>query len=281
MYRWWDGTAWTEAISESPHAPAPRADIEQILVDDPIGGELLDESPPRKKSPLVMAVAIGLALLLTTGVGFGYLSSIRTPTALQANPDPSAAAQSAASAEPGKAKTPSGQVDEVSGRVQIGSATMTLPGEPYRVYGQSVPIKDAFDIFFVANAPVHVGYDGKSDWSATVGLAHMPITASTEMESIGKDALDGITSRFFGSHPITLDKLTMSPVTVSDRPAARFTVEVHYDISQLKSSYDQLVVVVVRLSDDSLVAAISSVPNDADLGLHEQAAEALATLAIF
>jgi hypothetical protein len=40
------------------------------------------------------------------------------------------------------------------------------------------------------------------------------------------------------------------------------TAEVHYDIDHLASRYDKVAAVLVQLDDGSVVAAVSSVPDD-------------------
>jgi hypothetical protein len=60
----------------------------------------------------------------------------------------------------------------------------------------------------------------------------------------------------------------------------RFSAQVYYSVDQLASRYDTVTALLVRLDDGSLIMAASSVPNDADPDLAQQAADTLNTLSI-
>ena len=59
-----------------------------------------------------------------------------------------------------------------------------------------------------------------------------------------------------------------------------FTATVHYSVPDLASRYDTVTALLVRLEDGSLVVAASSVPDDTDPALAQQAADALRSLTI-
>ncbi|GAA2100731.1 hypothetical protein GCM10009841_15800 [Microlunatus panaciterrae] len=275
LFRFWDGQEWTEAISESRQAPPPRAvpppsAASPASTDSSSCGRL--DPGPRHTGVAVVAFTIGVALFVTAGLCLGA-GLVWQQSKAKTLSRPSTSTPAAG---------PAGQVDEATGRARIGRVEMQLPGEPYQVYAGSVPVEGAFDIFFVSNAVVHRNFAAHQDWSATVGLAHLTGSAVKKqgLTGAGESTLRTITQHFFGGHPTTVTTPTVSSGQVSGHPSVIVRAEVHYAISKLASSHDVVTVVLVQLNDGSLVAAISSIPDDAEPAVRRQAAAALATLQI-
>jgi hypothetical protein len=67
---------------------------------------------------------------------------------------------------------------------------------------------------------------------------------------------------------------------VGGHPGMEFRADIHYSADDLPSSYDRAVVWLVRSDDGSLIAAISSVPNDASPQIRNSASAALETLTL-
>jgi hypothetical protein len=67
---------------------------------------------------------------------------------------------------------------------------------------------------------------------------------------------------------------------VDGRPGVLLTARVHYRIAGLPSRSDTVTTLLVRLDDGSVVAAFSSVPNDAPAELTTLAAGSITTLRI-
>lgn len=231
-------------------------------------------------------LAVGFVLLATAAVALAErpgASRTATEAAGPSSPSPAALSttpQGATATRNAPDSAPTGHVDLGSGVATIGPATMTLPGEPYEVEPASLAVRGLFDVFFVANAPVHRGYDGSNDWSATVGLAHIPpsLVAGADVDDTATMALHQIGARFFGGYRTTAHDLRTSDTTVDGRAACSATVAMAYSVRHLPSTHDLVHVVLVRQDDGSVIAAVSSVPADAAPGLHDQAADALRSL---
>jgi hypothetical protein len=175
----------------------------------------------------------------------------------------------------------------------LASARMTLPPQPYELVGESVTVPGVFDAMFLANAPVDPG-SGRSDtWTATVGLAHVPADAWSvnDPEAFAHRALEGISEQFFGYRPGAVRHTSYQVITVGARPCARLTAEVQYagktatnrrgqdeqGHQNRQDRQDRLKIIGCPEDDGSLVAAISSVPTDADSQLSRLAAASLAS----
>ena len=278
LFRYWDGEAWTEAISESPAAPAPPTSAPAATPSAPAATRHPRRNRPRRLRA-VLALTLGAALLVTAGLSAsGYLLGERNGRSSE--PAKGRPGHSVGPSDPKGTEPPMGSVDEETGEARIGNVAMDLPGEPYEVYSGSAPVRDAFDIFFSANATVHSNYRGHRDWVATVGLAHIApgITDQGSDRKAAEDAMRAVTKHFFGDHKTSLKDLHSSVGLADGRPAVTVRVNVHYRVKNLPSSHDQVTAVLVQLDDGSMVAAVSSVPNDAPPEIHRQAADSLASL---
>ncbi len=270
LYRWWDGQTWTDGISESQQAPAPGS---AVLQDD-----VETSRRPRSTSRAVIAVTLGFALFISAGVGAGLL--------IWRDASPKASGGGGAPATgtvPTATTTPAiGRLEQSSRRARIGSATMTLPGAPYKIYGDPKKIDGVFDVFFLAGCIVHDQFDGRHDWNAMVGFAHVSaeLAASKNLEEAGQAAMATLATRFFEGHATTVKPISSADRAVDGNPGMLFIVDVHYAVKKLPSTHDRVTGLVVRLGDGSLIAAISSVPNDADAETVRLAAESLESLTI-
>jgi hypothetical protein len=304
LYRWWDGDSWTDAISESAQAPRPApvpilgptaaTDTEAGRAGAPGDAEVNagaapehtgpDERPSRPRLRTLAVLACGFAVFLAAALGVG-LVIWREPGSGSAPPVSSGAGSSSSAPSPSRTsgpQAPPGQLDESTGVATIGQASITLPGSPYELDDDPMQISGVFDAFFLANAEVHSDYDGTHGWSATVGLAHFSptLTQSENLTDVGAQAMAQLSKRFFGGHATTLKDVTAADRAVDGHSGMLVTAQVHYAITDLPSRYDTVTAWLVRLDDGSLVAAISSVPDDASPELRKLAAQSVASLTI-
>jgi hypothetical protein len=264
-YRWWDGRTWTDHLALTPNAPAPAAET----------------AGSRKRSLVQIVVALGLvvALILGAGVGVGFWlwGDDRRAESTGAGSTPSKAPTSnSVTAEP------PGQLDESSRTASIGAASMQLPDEPYELRSDPKSVPGILDVAFVAEATVHARYDGEHDWPAMVALAAInpALAQGSSVEQAGRTALVKLSPVLYGGHPTRITRVRLSDRSVDGHPGVELRARISYAVDRLPSRYDTVQAVVVRLEDGTLVAAISSVPNDADDDLAEMAEESLDSLEI-
>jgi hypothetical protein len=262
-FRWWDGRDWTAALSSTQQAPPPRS---RRLS----GG---------RRS---LALVLGLTLLVSGGmVGLLGWQALPGTTGDRAAPGSGGPAPSAAATVDRAGYGAYGRLNEVTGEVAFGSATMTLPGSPYRSVGGAIEVPDAFDAMFLATAPVHPDFDGSQTWTAMVGLGYIPAEAwQDDPRAFAEEAMAGFSLRFFGRNHTSVRDLGYQLTWVDGHSCAEVTGDVHYDVKGLPSSYDRVRLIGCPRSDGSVIAAVSSIPDDADPELSRLAEDALSTLAI-
>jgi hypothetical protein len=269
LYRWWDGGDWTEAISESPRAPSPR-------LHSPARPE--DELVRRRHSPLrsVVALLLCVALFLSATVGLGLVIWQDGPRL-----DRGSRAPGGGPAVPDRTAAAVGRLDERSRVATVGTASLTLPADPYVLSPDPMRVPGLLDAFFSANAPVHERYDGRRSWYATVLLGRLaPGVGGPDLEERGRAAVAGLGRAFFRTAGTEVDEVAVADHSVDNHAGLLLTTRVHYGVDGLPSRYDALSVVVVELDDGSVVVAATSVPDDASPAVVAGAAEALGSLAL-
>lgn len=271
LYRWWDGGGWTEAISESPRAPSPRTELPAAPDDD------LTRRPHSRFRALV-ALVLCLALFLSATVGVGLLIWHDPPMVKRGTRVPAAASATPATSLPTDAGVV-GSLDEKTRQARIGAATLLLPGAPYELVPDARDMPDLMDMLFVASAPVHPRYDGTDTWSSAVLLARLS-GGGTDLQVRAQAALRGMCQAFYRKSSTRLSQVRVTDHAVDGHPGVKVTARVHYTIDDLPSRYDDLTAVLVGLDDGSVVAAVSSVPDDADDQVRDLAASSLKTLAL-
>jgi hypothetical protein len=257
LFRWWDGQSWTDALSESVKAPPPE-DAFPIETST-------RRRRRRQRSPVrrVVAAAAGFALFLAASAGAASLIWGDPPSSV---PDPPSAGSDPPTIGPGTvAPIPPGRLDTRTRVATIGSASLTLPDDPYVIYPDPLSVDQVFDQLFWASTTVHPSYDGQRDWSATVFLGQVsnPLDPP-DLEAQGQQTMEQLSRTIFDRHGTTLGNVASSDRTVDGRPGLLFSARVSYSVTHLPSKYDTLRALIVRLDDGSVVVAGASVPNDTD-----------------
>jgi Protein of unknown function (DUF2510) len=255
-YRWWDGGAWTDHLADHAYAPSP---------DDSV-----TVSRPRQRSRMVRAVAwtVVVALVLTTSAGALLL--------LWSGP------QTDSRTEPDSAASLGGQLDEKARRATIGPATMDLPPAPYKVSGGTHRVGGVLDVAFVAEATIHPRTDQHSGWTAMTCLASVNdgLADGSDLDADSVATVRTLAGKIYGSGPTEIRDVDVAEHAVDGHGGVRLTAQVHYQIDGLPSRYDDLTAILVRLDDGSVVAALSSIPEDASDQIRDLAAESLDSLRI-
>jgi hypothetical protein len=268
-YRWWDGRQWTQSLSSSPNSPIP-------LDSSPVETEL-----PRRRSVARTAIAllVIVALVLSAGVGVGLWlwgdSAGRTDAGRTTLPTP----RSAKAATPAG---PRGQLEESSRTATIGAVSMELPDEPYELHADPMSVDGVFDVAFMAEAEVHRRYDGDNDWYATVGLAALDpdLVEGTELNRTGQATMRKLAALMYEGHAIKVTGARWADRSVDGYTGVEYTARVHYAVDRLPSRYDTVHAVLIRVDDETIVAAVSAVPDGADDDVARLAAKSLESLSV-
>ena len=234
----------------------------------------------RRSSPLRIAAALslGFALFVSASIGLGLViwrDSSGTPVQRTAG-------GSASLPTPGSVGTdPVGYLDERTRTATIGSASLTMPGDPYVLSPDPMTIRGVLDLLFWASAPIHARYDGQHDWSSGVLLGRISAPSNqSDLQTDGTLALHRLSNAIFDRHRTRVQGLTCHERSIDGHSGMLVSAQVHYRVDRLPSRYDTVTALLVKLDDGSVIMAASSVPNDTDSDTARQAAEALETLTI-
>jgi len=158
---------------------------------------------------------------------------------------------------------------------------MVLPAQPYRLHVDPLRVPALLDVLFLASAPVHPHYDGERTWSALVGLGAVhPSLVSGDLEVTGRTAVQRLSRRLFSDHRTAVRKVSAADHAVDGRPGVLVTGQVHYAVPGLRSRFDRVTALVIRLDDGTVVTALTLVPDDAPATLTGLAEEALTSVAV-
>lgn len=184
--------------------------------------------------------------------------------------------------QPGNRASVGGQLDERARRASIGPVTMDLPGQPYQVSGSTHRVPGVLDVVFLAEATVHARTAERGGWTAMACLASVDddLADDVDLDEVSVTTIRTLAGRIFGTGPTEVRAVDVADHAVDGHSGVQITAEVHYQIDGLPSRYDDVTAVLVRLDDGSVVAALSSVPDDADPRIRALAASSLATLRI-
>lgn len=255
-YRWWDGSTWTDDTADHAYAPSPEDTV--VL------------GPSRRRSGFVRVVAwtVVVALVLTTSAGALLL--------IWSGP------QASSGTEPETAASVGGQLDERARRATIGPVTMDLPSSPYQVSGGAHKVPGVLDVVFIAEAKIHPRTSQHPGWTAMTCLAAVSdrLADGSNLDADSKATVRVLAGKIYGDAATDIRDVDIAEHAVDGHGGVRIRARVHYRIDGLPSTYDDVTAVLVRLDDGSVVAALSSVPDDASDEIRRLAAESLDSLRI-
>jgi len=226
-------------------------------------------------SKLALLVAAGMVLIAGAGIGAGLLIWHEPTGRTDTGDNPPAGVTTAM-------PKVTGGLDTSSRKARIGPAAMTLPTEPYELYPDPMQVDGFLSVIFLANAEVHEDYRGHRDWLATVALAQVSpeLTDGSDLESIGTRVMRELGTQFFGGQETTIKHMRSADRSTDGHPGLELRAEVHYRASGLASTYDSVTVRLLQLDDGSVIAAISSLPNDTQRQAADLAASAMDSLTV-
>ena len=216
----------------------------------------------------MVAWTVVVALVLTTSAG-ALLLLWSGPQTTRGN-------------EPENISPAGGQLDERARRATIGPVTMDLPGAPFKVSGGTHRVAGVLDVVFPAEATIHPRTAQHEGWTAVACLASVNDQLADEFD-LDHDSIATVrklATKVYGRGPTQVSDVHISQHSVDGYGGVLVTARVHYEIEGLPSRYDDVTAIVVRLDDGSVVAAFSSVPDDASDEIRNLAATSLASLRI-
>lgn len=235
----------TEPGATEPPAPEPDA---AAPGDTESGGIRSPESGVAVPVAVGVVVAAVVAVLALVGLVVSVTTD-RLPTGPALPPPP--------------APTESVTWDQRTREARFGAVSATMPAEPYACPSSLSSLPGVLNDTVICDVVVHADYDGSSDWSATAGFGAVPGEhVGPTAEATAKALFASIREAAFSGQATTEKNVEVQQVTLSGQPVVAVSAEVHYQVANLPSTYDRVLVIVVPVDDDSYAAYFSSRPND-------------------
>ena len=202
---------------------------------------------------VALMVALGIVLVAGAGVGIGMMVWQEPATT---------AAQAARSLRAASDAPAIDGLDAATRRATLGSATLTLPPEPYVLYPDPVQLDGVVkrDLPGQRGRASELRPGTRLAGNGRVGSDSSGLT-DADLERAGDRVLRELGRQFFGGHPTKITNVRSADRAVDGQPGMEFRADVYYSAEGLPSRYDRVVVWLVRDDGGTLVAAISSVPT--------------------
>jgi hypothetical protein len=265
-YRWWNGEAWTRWLSADPGALDPGAEpglqpATSTAPDSPPSGSA-EAATPRApgdravRLPTAAAIVAGALLLMVVAVGATVSFTADRPlTGPPAAPPPPT---------PFSAKI---GYDPVSRKVSFEEMQFVAPGRPFTCDTKPAEVAGIFTSAFGCFAVVHRNYDKSgSNWATAVAMGALdePLQAGGDVGTIASRTFNKLLPPNYGTTTYRVQKRKIQPLT-DIAPAGRavqLSAEVHVSKAGLASTYDRVVLIVVRLESGRHVAWYALRAND-------------------
>ncbi len=265
MYRYWDGTQWSSALTAGPGPGSPAASGWNRSPGEPLASSTARPHPFSTVSPtaglrglvwwvLILAVVLGLVfggytLLRTVGALPGG-----TPAGSNATPDPCPT-----SSPTGPALSPQITAD---GRVQGGKLSYPLLGAPWS--SPSVENRVAFGRgAFTQNVVTEPLYSGTYSWVASVLVAELVAGDGFFSPQAGADLVAKCAmGSFYSDAVVTRDDKVSKAVTIDGKDGWVLETHLSFDIRGLKVKGETAIFVIVATSTESSSLFYASIPDD-------------------
>lgn len=252
-----DGSATDTPPTDAPAPVAPQI-LDGIPAPDQPGHNqpAPDQPQPRDEPRVRLAVAVGsvVAVLLVAIVAVGAVVTASTRDL----PEGPAAA-------PALPPTATVSYDLDTRRARVGEVSVTMPAAPYECQsGQA--LTPTFSDAAVCNALVFADYQGTEDWYAGLGfgLVSQDLQAGDDVKATTRNVFDSLQKQFYADEATTAKNFLYQELTdVPTTQAVALAGELHYDIEGLESTYDKVLIIVVKLDAGGYVAWFSARPDGA------------------
>lgn len=250
MYRYWDGTQWSSALSPTPAAPPPGRVDEQ-----PVAG-----ATGRRRAPVWPWVLGGVALILVLVVVAGF--SLTRGGGLTPNLNPGGTGTTdPCPPQPTSLGTPS--VQDVPGRVVGGPLSYPRLGEPWGAvdtsenrlaFGRDVAKQD------VMVEPNYGG--GGQSWVASLLVAELSAGDGFYSPQQGSEIVARcVVGAFYGDAAVQRDDVRNEALTVDGREAWVLESQLSFDIPDLRTKGELLIIVIVKIDDVRAGIYYASIPD--------------------
>ncbi|WP_392508060.1 DUF2510 domain-containing protein [Naumannella halotolerans] len=271
MFRFWNGTAWSQELSPTPHAPAPgtgpaRGQQPSAPGAQPQGGQYAPHgsNPYAVRQPrsgaLWWVLGSVLALALIVGAVIILPQLLTGRSVIDTDPGGGGATpQSLCPPQPSEYPTvPPAQGD---GRVHAGGMSYPELGSPWSAPSSETRVPFGRDAQ-TQTVLVEEGYDGFSSWVASVLIAELAAGDGFFSPEQGSEIVsECIVGSFYGDAEVTRDDQRNEAITIDGKDG--WIVESHltFDIEGLETKGETMIVVIVKTSDVTSALYYASIPD--------------------
>lgn len=272
MFRWWDGTAWTPALTSNPYSPSPlppdagSLPLRQAEPGRPgqpgqsFAGYTDEGSGPSGRRPIAALVVVGVLVVALIVGGVVLLGGGRF------NPfgGPSPASNPTASVCPTRpiTETPQPRSVQPAGRVRGGDLSYPLLGSPWGAVTEENRVAFGRDVFG-QSVMVEENYDGRGgSWVASLVVGELIAGDGFFSPQQGAEIVTRcIMGVFYGDAVLDRTDRVNQATTVDGRDA--WIVEMHlgFSIQGLNETGETAIIVIVATSTESSSIYYASIPD--------------------
>lgn len=259
MFRWWDGTAWTPALTANPYSPPPTS-----VLPPPTQADRTPAAPlttgRRGRGPWGLLLVVGVVVVaLVAGATLLFGGGIRNPFA-PGSPASNPTEDFCPTRMP--ELTPDPPAPAPAGRVQGGQLSYPLLGSPWGppFLENRVPFgRDAVEQTVVIEAD----YDGAGhSWVASVLVAELVAGDGFFSPEQGADIVATcVLGEFYDDAVIDRQDRVNEATTVDGKDAWLIEMHLSFDIPQLEEKGETAIILVVRTGEESSSLYYASIPD--------------------
>jgi hypothetical protein len=251
MYRYWDGAAWTEALSQTPAAPPPA---EYMFAAD-----LSQSSAKQNAGPIIVIIVIAVVLAL---IIYFAVSLFRNDSTV-VNDDP--AANSTEEVCPKEPESIPPHADHpADGRIHGGDISYPELPEPWG-YPSQTEIRVPFGRDVTSQSiTTESNYEFGQSWVASVVIGELIAGDGFYTPEEGsKIVTKCILSTFYGDNSVTREDVRTEAYQLDGKDGWIVETNLSFSIPNLQATGEWVVIIIIQTSLESSSIFYSSVPNNA------------------
>nr|WP_281370112.1 DUF2510 domain-containing protein [Naumannella cuiyingiana] len=282
MFRYWNGSAWSHELSPDPGAPPPgrgapagpppaqrgafpgQQQPGQPQPGQPMPGRAPTAYPVQRPRSGVLWWVLGGGLILVLIIAGAFilpgLFGFREQPGLPGGPEPDIPTPTSVCPPfPSEAPTQAPQPND--GRVHAGNMSYPTLGSPWSSPAPDNRVPFGRDTQY-QSVTIEANYDGMSSWVASVLIAELAAGDGFFSPEQGSEiVVNCIVGSFYGDAEVTRDDQVNEARTVDGRDAWLVESQLSFDIPNLKTKGERLIVLIVKTTDTTSALYYASIPD--------------------
>lgn len=266
MFRYWDGAAWSAAVSSDPQAPPPPGSKPAGPRAEPSasGQPHLDPEPRRGGGSIGVWIGAGAALLVLLLI---IMLAVRMIGGGGDGPDPDRPPGPQPQAETCPSQSDSGSLPPpephpADGRVHGGKLSFPELGAPWGPISTDYRVPFGRDVH-QQTVTTQPNYEPGASWQASLMVAQLYAgDGFYAPEEASEIVVDCIVGAFYGDNLVERDDTVNEARELDGHEGWYVESELSFDIDGLNTDGELLMVWIVQTSELSSSLYYASVPND-------------------